>query len=409
MGRRVRAALAALALLPGVALAQACPDSLAGKPIGFQLAALDAVRRDAGAMTLPPKVKSAYDAVVSDAESALGRGPYTVTDKTRVPPSGDKKDYASLAPYWWPDPSKPDGLPYRRRDGQTNPERDGDAFDKTRATAMVEGVFALAVAAYLTGEPRYAEYADHLIAVWFVDPATAMNPSLTYAQSVPGQSEGRGIGIIDSRAFQEVADAAALLALMGALDEGTEAGFRQWIGAYAAWLIQSDNGKEERAEENNHGTFYDSQLVHFLVYAGRCDLAARVIEDTKARVVSQIRPNGIMPHEAKRTRSMHYHGFNAEAFLRLSLMAERLGVDLYDYEVGASGSVRDALRKLGAYNGRADAWPYERQDRRGERTLWQALTRSLMLDPDDAEIRTALRRFDAGEDDDVLRLLTYGL
>ena len=28
----------------------------------------------------------------------------------------------SQAPYFWPDPTKPNGLPYIRRDGERNPE-----------------------------------------------------------------------------------------------------------------------------------------------------------------------------------------------------------------------------------------------------------------------------------------------
>lgn len=34
-----------------------------------------------------------------------------VVNKTRMPPSGDKHDYLSLAPYAWPDSAKPDGMP----------------------------------------------------------------------------------------------------------------------------------------------------------------------------------------------------------------------------------------------------------------------------------------------------------
>lgn len=33
----------------------------------------------------------------------------TVTAKGMNPPSGDKHDYMSFGPYWWPDPTKPDG------------------------------------------------------------------------------------------------------------------------------------------------------------------------------------------------------------------------------------------------------------------------------------------------------------
>ena len=36
----------------------------------------------------------------------------SVTDKADAPASGDKYDYMSLARYYWPDASKPDGLPY---------------------------------------------------------------------------------------------------------------------------------------------------------------------------------------------------------------------------------------------------------------------------------------------------------
>ncbi|MEQ1644712.1 MAG: alginate lyase family protein, partial [Pyrinomonadaceae bacterium] len=47
---------------------------------------------------------------------------YSVMDKKQVPPSGDKHDYMSQGPYWWPDQAKPNGLPYIRRDGERNPE-----------------------------------------------------------------------------------------------------------------------------------------------------------------------------------------------------------------------------------------------------------------------------------------------
>ncbi|HEX9076680.1 MAG TPA: hypothetical protein VF932_12920, partial [Anaerolineae bacterium] len=42
-----------------------------------------------------------------EAEQALLRGPFSVTDKTFIPPSGDRHDYVSLARYFWPDPNAP--------------------------------------------------------------------------------------------------------------------------------------------------------------------------------------------------------------------------------------------------------------------------------------------------------------
>jgi len=42
-----------------------------------------------------PELKPAMDQLIADAEAALLEGPYTVTDKTKAAPSGDKHDYAS--------------------------------------------------------------------------------------------------------------------------------------------------------------------------------------------------------------------------------------------------------------------------------------------------------------------------
>ncbi len=50
----------------------------------------------------------------NEAEKALKALPMSVTQKERTAPSGDKHDYLSLAPYWWPDPKTKDGLPYLR-------------------------------------------------------------------------------------------------------------------------------------------------------------------------------------------------------------------------------------------------------------------------------------------------------
>ncbi|MDE3084088.1 MAG: alginate lyase, partial [Verrucomicrobiota bacterium] len=57
-----------------------------------------------------PALAPALERLRKDADHALKFKPVSVMDKPRVPPSGDKHDYLSQAPYWWPDPSKPDGL-----------------------------------------------------------------------------------------------------------------------------------------------------------------------------------------------------------------------------------------------------------------------------------------------------------
>ena len=62
-----------------------------------------------------------YDKLIEKANAALLSHPRSVMNKPKVAASGDKHDFFSYGPYWWPDPSKPDGLPYIKRDGYLYP------------------------------------------------------------------------------------------------------------------------------------------------------------------------------------------------------------------------------------------------------------------------------------------------
>ncbi|WP_200791335.1 alginate lyase family protein, partial [Klebsiella variicola] len=88
------------------------PYTLDGKDLTFsrqQIAAKD------------PLFVQAQAALQKKADLALKHPLFSVMDKTLVAASGDKHDYYSFPPYWWPNPDTKDGLPYIRKDGQTNP------------------------------------------------------------------------------------------------------------------------------------------------------------------------------------------------------------------------------------------------------------------------------------------------
>ena len=65
---------------------------------------------------------TAWKKLEQDAARALIEPAPSIVSKGVTPPSGDKHDYMSQAPYFWPDPKSPNGLPYIRRDGERNPE-----------------------------------------------------------------------------------------------------------------------------------------------------------------------------------------------------------------------------------------------------------------------------------------------
>ena len=123
-----------------------------------------------------PSLQPALENLVKEADEALQTAPPSVMQKSKTPPSGDKHDYLSVAPYFWPDPARSNGLPYVRHDGKVNPESRDGAFDHGRVRLMASTVETLALGYYFTGKEAYAEHAARCLRVWFLDSATRMNP-----------------------------------------------------------------------------------------------------------------------------------------------------------------------------------------------------------------------------------------
>src|SRR5579862_5637120 len=96
-------------------------------------------------------LKPVFDELLANAKKALASKPASVMDKQQVPPSGDKHDYISQAPYFWKDASGH----YIRRDGERNPESGKDS-DAGRVGRMCSNVHTLAMAFYFTGDEMYA-------------------------------------------------------------------------------------------------------------------------------------------------------------------------------------------------------------------------------------------------------------
>ena len=106
-----------------------------------------------------PELLPIYHQLLREAETALQSGPFSVMQKLKIPPSGDKHDYMSIGPYWWPDPNKADGLPYIRRDGEVNPEYRTADFDSESLGNMSDAVSTLALAYYFSDRPEFADHA----------------------------------------------------------------------------------------------------------------------------------------------------------------------------------------------------------------------------------------------------------
>lgn len=305
-------------------------------------------------------LRPALAKLLEDADAALKAGPFHVMKKKLTPASGDKHDYLSLAPYSWPDPKKPDGLPYINRDGEINPESTSDSNDHEELDRLSGAVSTLAHAYYFTGDEKYAAHAAVLLRAWFLDPATRMNPNLNYGQAIPGVRDGSGIGIIDTRRFLAITDATLLLLPSTSWSAGDQRAMREWFERFLEWMLTSKNGKDEARRTNNHGIWYDVQVAVYALYVGRPEVAQKVLEAAKAkRIAGTIKADGSQPRELTRTRSFFYSHYALQALLNLAWLGRRAGVDLTGYVSPEGASIRKALDAMLRYADPSRKWPHK--------------------------------------------------
>jgi|GEM_PF-455441 len=291
-------------------------------------------------------VVPALNKLESDAKNALTVGTFSVVSKEPVPPSGDKHNYMSQAPYFWADPKSPNGLPYIRRDGERNPEIN-KISDHKSMDDMVRAVETLALAYYFKGDEAHAAKAVQLLRAWFLDSATKMNPSLQYAQFIPGVNTGRGIGLIETRGLTRIVDAVGLLEGSKTLTEQDKRGLQDWFAKFLQWMLESKHGRDEAAAKNNHGTYYDLQTASFALFLGKKDLAAKILQEAKEkRIAVQIEPDGRQPLELVRTKAWSYSIGNLDGLMQLATLGENVGVDLWNYQTKDGCGIRKALNYL---------------------------------------------------------------
>ena len=221
---------------------------------------------------------------ISSSEKLLIMKPLSVMDKTLIPPSGDKHDFMSMGPYWWPDSNKDDGLPYIRKDGRRNPEYH-KITDESYLTKTICAVDTLVISYYITKDLRFASKASELIRVWFINDSTKMNPNMKHAQFIPGINSGRGIGLIETRYLFKITDAIILLRTSSVWNNDDDLKIINWFEEYFTWITTHQYGIDESNEKNNHGTWYDVQASAIAIFLGKEDYAKKIMEEAKQKRV----------------------------------------------------------------------------------------------------------------------------
>ena len=306
-----------------------------------------------------PVYAQAYQALKNAAEHDLALKPLSVMDKSYTPSSGSKHDYVSLARYAWPDESKPNGLPYVMRDGESNPEL--DKFDRNHLSTMANAVYRLSLAYYFSGEEKYAKKATELIRVWFLDKKTKMNPNLRYAQHIPGIADGRCYGVIDAYSFVDMLDGVQLLEKSKSFTSQDSKQLKKWFSQLLSWLQNHPQALEESRQKNNHAIAYDTQVAAYALYTGNQKLFQKILTQFPVkRIQTQIELDGKQPFELRRTLAFGYSQYNLSHIIDLMLMVKHQGLDFHQYGEIDGHSFFKAMDFLAPYMGKSvKEWPYQ--------------------------------------------------
>lgn len=344
--------------------------SVASDPAFLSLTDLQRVKQQLTQHQAAPPTLDSWHQLQRQAERALTHPNPSVTDKGMLPPSGSKQDYLSLSAYWWPDGSKADGLPWQRRDGEVNPASKNNQSDGVRLARFTSDFQALALAWYFSGDQRYADKALAMMRHWFINPASRMHPNLNFAQGIPGRSAGRHDGVLDGRYFAtRVVDALTLLRNAPGWQQADHVAMLQWFGDYLHWLRHNPLALQEAAANNNHGSWYCTQVAGIAWYLGDRETVKAMVLLARSKIATQIRADGSQPAELARTRSFHYSYFNLQALTALAQLASKAGLgDLWHYQQ-QSGSLLNALDALAPYSNPDKVWPWKNRDRVSQRLI----------------------------------------
>lgn len=295
------------------------------------------------------------DRILAAASNALTLPPITITKYPAKMSAGGPNDFYSNADYWWPNPKTTNGLPYISLDGKSNPNN----FNKHRECLhqLHDAVAALGAAYKITGDDRYAAKSAELLRVFFLDPSTRMNPSLPFAQAVPGLYSGRSYGIIDTLHLIEVPRAIEAMEKSPAFPPGVTTGLQKWFSDYVEWLRTSTNGVEESNAANNHAVAYWLQIAAFSQFTGDQKEIAECRQHFKdVFLPKQMAADGSFPRELARTKPYGYSIFQLDNMATLCQILSTPQDNLWQFQLPDGRGIRKAVEFMYPYLADKSKW-----------------------------------------------------
>jgi hypothetical protein len=299
------------------------------------------------------------DRILEAAERYMAQSPTPLTTLPCPRSPGSPHDYYSEADDYWPDPSNPGGPFVIHTSGPSNP----DAFIAQRDALLDFSICVpvLTAAFVLTSEARYAQRAVAHLRAWFLDPATRMNPSILYGQTILPAKTGRFEGVVEAVHLAEVVQCLPFLTNSEALTEADYAALKKWLAEYFDWLNGSRLAGLARDHKSHHGTSWLLQaaaIAHLTQMVDDAPLTALRHQFKSSTIRAQIVADGTFPRELTTPNPYRNTLFNLDMFAAVCMLLSTRFESVWDYELQDGPGMRTVIARLYPYILNRGTWPY---------------------------------------------------
>ncbi len=225
---------------------------------------------------------------------------------------------------------------------------------------MVNDISTLTLAWFFSKDERYAEKASELIGNWF------MNAEINNEDKdgkFPNEVQYNAISLFDARGYIDIIDAIALLEKSDSWNIRATVKIRRWFSDYLQWLIESENGLNEKNQKNFRGTWYDVQLASYALFSGKREIAREAIGYSLARrIPRQFDGRGLQKFELISLESYSNSCINLEGHIVLGKIADYTGIDYWNDPSMPVNIIQAAYDYIFSFIGKEDQWPYPQSE-----------------------------------------------
>jgi len=309
-----------------------------------------------------------HDRILTAAARALTQPITPLTTLTAARTPGIPHDFYSEPEDFFPDPASSTAPWLQRKPSPANPViLNPDAFTSHRDAVYTLGtsVAALTAAFVISNDAKYAAKAAEHLRAWFVTPATRMNPSLNFGQSIPNSPTAlRFEGVIETVPLAEAAHCIRFLTKSEALSSDELKALHAWFAEYAQWLNESRIGGLARDQKDRHGSswllqcaaFADANAIGFTSDDSALDALRHHFHTVTLR--AEINAFGVFPHDVSTPNPYRNALFNLDLLSGACELLTTRFENAWEYELQDGPGLRSAIAFHFPFILNRSQWPY---------------------------------------------------